>query len=286
MVVNAEVTNLAPKVIGLFNPARTPRVFNAGLTVIDAQDVVRPYLAESLPQLQHRILAGPPRWQDGDHLELRPGLTWHDGQPLTAEDFVFAHQIYTTAGLAVFEPRPQNFIERLAADDPLTVCIGWRSPFLDNGQGLDPLPRALLAESLTALQRDPAGQRGPFMSRRFWTTEYVGAGPFRLTAWEPGSHLEGEAFGGHVLSKPHIDRVQIRFIADENTLQGPQWVLRGRRRRAIPARCRVCRRRAPARAAAAYFDQHLTAWRGSTFNPAYCRPLWGAIRKPMPRFRA
>jgi ABC-type oligopeptide transport system substrate-binding subunit len=37
---------------------------------------------------------------------LRPNLTWQDGQPLTAEDFVFGWQVSRAPGLGVFSPSP------------------------------------------------------------------------------------------------------------------------------------------------------------------------------------
>ena len=56
------------------------------------------------------------------------------------------------------------------------------------------------------------------MAQRFWKFDYVGAGPFKLTNWEPASHLEGEAFDGHVLGRPKIERIVIRLINNENTV--------------------------------------------------------------------
>ena len=219
MVVNVEVKNLSPKAVGDTNPTRTTRIFNAGLTILDAQDNVRPYLAEALPQL------GSETWQafaDGrmeTTWKLRPGLTWHDGQPLVAEDFVFALQVYRSPELsAFFLNRPQDIIDQIVAVDPQTIRIHWRAPFLHTGDGIEPLPRGRLAEAFAALEQDPRGQRDAFTSLRFWTTEYVGAGPYSLTTWEPASHIEGAAFDGHVLGKPRIDRVVVRFINDENVV--------------------------------------------------------------------
>jgi peptide/nickel transport system substrate-binding protein len=148
---------------------------------------------------------------------LRPGLTWHNGQPLTADDFVVAFTLYKAPSLAVFEPKPQNLIDQIVAVDPHTIRVVWNAPYLDTGLGLDPLPRAILADDFATFEQDPGGQRDAFMSLRFWTTEYAGAGPFRLTNWEPASHMEGEAFGGHALGRPRIDRFVLRFSNDGNT---------------------------------------------------------------------
>jgi peptide/nickel transport system substrate-binding protein len=39
-----------------------------------------------------------------------------------------------------------------------------------------------------------------------------------VTRWEPASFIEGEAFDGHVLGRPKIDRLVLRIFNDENTV--------------------------------------------------------------------
>jgi ABC-type transport system substrate-binding protein len=69
------------------------RLLNASLAMMDSQGAIYPYLAETLPQLQTAS------WQvfDDGRMEttylLRRNLTWHDGSPLTADDFAFAYRI-------------------------------------------------------------------------------------------------------------------------------------------------------------------------------------------------
>jgi peptide/nickel transport system substrate-binding protein len=68
-----------------------------------------------------------------------------------------------------------------------------------------------------AMTQDPSAVPA-FFNQPFWTSEYVGAGPFVLRRWEPGSFLEGEAFVGHVLGRPRVDRLIMRIFPDENTV--------------------------------------------------------------------
>src|SRR5439155_14255488 len=68
-------------------------LFHAGLVSDDAQGNLQPRLAAKVPSIADgdwRIL---PDGRMELTWKLRPGLTWHDGAPLTADDFVFGIEI-------------------------------------------------------------------------------------------------------------------------------------------------------------------------------------------------
>lgn len=219
MAMRFEVTDFAPKIPGNSNPTLTKRLFNADLALIDGTGAVRPYLAASLPEL------GTDSWRllPGGGMEttyrLRPGLTFHDDHPLTAEDFVFAWRMYTAPGLAIFSPSPQDRIESVTAPDPLTLVIRWRALYpeanaLKDGD-LTPVPTHILEPVLQAYLEDPTHQPA-LVNHPYWTTEYIGAGPFKLEGWERGTRIEGSAFAGHALGRPKIDRIVVQIMPDEN----------------------------------------------------------------------
>jgi peptide/nickel transport system substrate-binding protein len=52
----------------------------------------------------------------------------------------------------------------------------------------------------------------------YWTNEYIGAGPYKLTSWQHGIELDGAAFDGHVLGRPKIDKIVERIMDDENSI--------------------------------------------------------------------
>src|SRR5438093_315735 len=101
ILVGREPLSLSLKALGqaLSTIASTRRLFNATLTLIDAGGTPHPYLAEALPQLNTDSWRVAP---DG-HMEttypLRGNTTWHDGTPLTANDFVFSWRVYSEAQL-------------------------------------------------------------------------------------------------------------------------------------------------------------------------------------------
>jgi peptide/nickel transport system substrate-binding protein len=192
------------------------RLFNAGLAITDEQDVPHPYLVEALPQLNTET------WRvnaDGTMetiYRLRPNLTWHDGRPLTAEDFVFSWNVFATPELGSASSPPLNQIEEVTASDSRTVVIRWKRSYPYAGQlqaaDLPPLPRHLLESSFSSSQLDS------FAALPYWTTEYVGPGPYRIERWEPGSFMEASAFDGHPLGRAKIEKMRLQFISDPNTV--------------------------------------------------------------------
>src|SRR6266511_2209708 len=69
--------------------------FNAALDTQDARENNVPQLAEALPQLNTDTWRLLPDGRMQTRYTLKPNLTWHDGTPLTAEDFVFAFNLYS-----------------------------------------------------------------------------------------------------------------------------------------------------------------------------------------------
>lgn len=216
-----EVTDLAPKITGSNSPVGSKRLFNADLALVDSAGSRRPYLAEELPQLHTDTWRVFPDGRMETTYRLRPGLTWHDGRPLSAEDFVFAWRAYTAPGLGMFASGPEDQMESVLAHDERTLVIRWRTPNPDAGAlvhgQLNPLPRHILEDVFVGVGQDPAAADA-IARHPYWNTEYVGAGPFRLARWELGVSLEGVAFDGHALGRPKLDRVILRIIPDENAV--------------------------------------------------------------------
>jgi peptide/nickel transport system substrate-binding protein len=212
---------MAAKVLGSNGPLNTTRLFNASLVLYDDKGMTRTYLAETLPELNTDSWKVFPDGRMETIYKLKPNLTWHDGTPLTAEDFAFATRLYKDPGLRVFTRTPQGAIDTVLAPDPRTVLIQWKAPNPDAGilsfSDFDPLPMHLL-EGLynDYLQGTVTGEA--LFSNSFWTVDYIGAGPYRLERWEPGVQLQGVAFDGHVHGKPKIERIIIRIAIDENTV--------------------------------------------------------------------
>lgn len=137
---------------------------------------------------------------------LRKGILWEDGRELTAEDVAFTYRLiidpatgspYAEDFLRIkelrvldrysFEARYEQFFSRAVSS--------WMSPILPKhvleGQNIRTTPFA----------RKP-----------------VGAGPYRLKSWEPGSRITLAASPTYFEGKPHISEVVYRIIPDSATM--------------------------------------------------------------------
>jgi peptide/nickel transport system substrate-binding protein len=221
--IRVEPNTLAAKALGQQGGGvatyLSKRMFNADLTILDEQALPRPYLAEALPQLNTDTWHVFPDGRMETTYQLRPNLAWHDGTPLSSEDFVFAWRVYSSPELGASASLPFSLIEQVLAPDARTVQIRWKRPYPAAGAlqstgtgatGLPPLPRALLQSTLDG------GSVDAMVNHPFWTREFVGLGPFKLVSWEPGAFIEGVAFDKHVLGRPRLDRIKLLFMPDSN----------------------------------------------------------------------
>jgi len=190
------------------------RFFNATLDVFDMKSNPQPQLAEALPELNTDTWRLLPDGRMETRYTLRPNLTWHDGAPLTSEDFVFGLKVYKSPDLGSASKRPIPQMDDIVVDDDRHFTIRWNQPYVDAAGmhiSFQALPRHILEEEFN--KGDPAG----FTSLPFWTVNYVGAGPYKLDHWEPGSSLEASAFDNYALGKPKIGKIRIMIMNDPQT---------------------------------------------------------------------
>ncbi len=194
----------------------TVALFVARLVHTDDLDTAQAVLSEAIPELNTDTWRVFPDGKMETTFHLRPNLTWHDGTPLTAEDVVFTQKtnaIQLAAGLSqsAISPVEHRAIEEITAPDPRTVVIRWKQLYADAVRlDLKVLPRHILESVVEEGRSEVLG------SHLYWTTGYVGAGPFRVAQWTPGAFIGGTAFEGYALGKPKIDRVRVTWSGDPN----------------------------------------------------------------------
>ena len=138
--------------------------------------------------------------------KLKEGLRWQDGHPLTADDVTFTYNLmidpktptaYAADFLNVKEYRqtgPLSFEVRY--DAPYArAAVTWMQPIL---------PKHILEHENIATTR--------------YARNPIGAGPFKLKSWEPGSRIVLEANDLYFKGRPYLDEVIYRIIPDSTTM--------------------------------------------------------------------
>jgi peptide/nickel transport system substrate-binding protein len=216
VIIGREVTSLAGKPLqgrsGSAGGVVVP--FNASLDRNDDEGQPVPQLAEARPELNTESWRVFPDGRMHTTYRLRPNLSWHNGEPLTADDFVFAWQVYRSPDFGT-GGAPLGYMEQVHAPDPRTLVIEWSQLYPDAGvlgpAGFPPLPKAVLGQPFQDMDSVQ------FAGLPFWVGDYVGLGPYKVERFEPGSWVEASAFAGFVQGAPKIERMRVAFIQDPNT---------------------------------------------------------------------
>jgi peptide/nickel transport system substrate-binding protein len=192
------------------------QLLNSGLTVKDSQGTLRAQLAEEVPSLENGRWKLLPDGRMETSWTIRAGAIWHDGTPFTADDLRFTAEVAGDKELAILRSVAFDALERIETPDARTLIVTWSKPYIDADQlftilHAPPLPQHLLGQIYQADKRS-------LLEQPFWSQEYIGTGPYRLTSFVRDSHITLAANERYVLGRPKIDEIEVRLIEDLNTL--------------------------------------------------------------------
>ncbi len=167
----------------------------AGLTSHDEENNVVPALAESWDFNEETLTYT---------FHLREGLTFHDGEPLTAEDVEF------TLNAILDEDNQSEIIsnytdiEEITCPDDLTVEIrlSQANAAFPDYMSVGILPKHLL--------------EGEDLTTSDFNQNPVGAGPYRLTEWDQGQSITMERFSNYYGGTPNIEKVIFKIVPDSD----------------------------------------------------------------------
>ena len=132
---------------------------------------------------------------------LREGVTFHNGQPVTAEDVVYSLKRAAgsendgTALISAF-----SNMKAVEADEDGHVILTLNAPgleFINSVASASIIP----ADSGAGIGSDP-----------------IGTGPFKFVSYSPQDNLVMEKYDGYWGEKAHLDQVTFRFIGEINTM--------------------------------------------------------------------
>ena len=166
-----------------------------GLTAHDGENNVVPGLAES--------------WDFDEQtntytFHLQSGVTWHDGEPFTADDVRFTIE-------AIMNPdngseNAPNFedVEEITVADNQTISFRLSAP---NVAFLDYMTMAILPQHLL---------EGEDMQTSDFFRAPVGTGPYKLSSWDVGQSIVMEKNESYFKGVPGIDRIIFKIVPADN----------------------------------------------------------------------
>ncbi len=164
-----------------------------------------PYVPDPFPALATEALQlDSLEWR----VRLRPGVTWHDGEPFTAEDVVFTYEYYRDGPPNRYTHHVSEVpqIDRIVEEDSLTVrfVCGYPCPTL---------ARITLADLPIIAEHQWRGVDQP----RSFVELPVGTGPYRLVDYRPDRSYRLEANAAYFLGTPAVRTLVLPVLPNAST---------------------------------------------------------------------
>jgi peptide/nickel transport system substrate-binding protein len=188
-----------------FDPSTAPpQITPFGMLYALHDALVRPYPGQKMgPSLAESWRESP----DGTMYEfkLRPGLRFHNGDPLTTEDVKFSFDRYRGAAAKVL----QEHVERVEIVDPLIVRFHLKAPWPD----------------FMAFYGTTATAAGIVVPKNYLTQvgddgfkkHPIGAGPYKFLSQRPGIEVVLEAYPGYWRRVPNVKTLVMKSVPESTT---------------------------------------------------------------------
>ncbi len=139
-------------------------------------------------------------------MHVRPGIKWHDGVELTAEDIVFTSEYLANPDLDIYAGMQVESTEQYELVDKYTYKIKTEYP---NTSVLaawsTPLPKHIWENV------DPSN-----FSKAKEGSAPIGCGPFKFVEYKVGEYIKFERFDDYWGGKPYLDTLYLRIIGDNS----------------------------------------------------------------------
>lgn len=180
----------------------------------DPSGQIHPGLAKELPTIANGgVSADAKTWT----FRLRPGLTWSDGVPLTADDIDFTWKLWLNpkfgaAGTATL----RKIASAEVSADKLSITFHLKVPFAPfivawTDAGSAPLPMHHFASIAPETIKKSSDNLNPAVTN----------GPFMMSESKPDDHLTMVRNSHYYLASqglPYLDKVVFRLVGNQNTI--------------------------------------------------------------------
>lgn len=190
-------------------------IVHSGLYVRDTFATQIPRVAETIPTQENGLWKLFPDGRMEVTWKIRPDARWHDGAPITSADLLFNAALRQDPNIPDFSTGEFLLVDGIEALDDRSIVVKWKAPYIQ-ADDMGAFSRLRPAHILEEAHRTQTSET--FLQHPYWVHGFVGAGPFRLKDFVPGSHLVLGAFDQYFLGRPRIDEITIRFFTDVNTM--------------------------------------------------------------------
>jgi peptide/nickel transport system substrate-binding protein len=172
---------------------------------IDPEGKFIPNLATEIPTVENGGIS-----KDGLTwtIKLRPDVTWHDGQPFTADDVAFTLDVIMNPKVTVRSREGHEHVEHYAARDSHTIEIKLKesfAPYLVSWQKTSVIPKHILSTV-------------PDINTASFNTNPVGTGPFKLKERVAGSYIAFAPNPKYHGGAPKLISLIQKYVPDQQTL--------------------------------------------------------------------
>jgi peptide/nickel transport system substrate-binding protein len=174
---------------------------------IDDQTSPVPAIAEEIPSAENGGLNA-----DGTvfTIKIRKDAVWSDGQPITANDFVFTYQMVLDDKNTVNSRDPwDQKVKSVEAKDDQTLVITTNEPYAPWLAKLNmiPIPEHILK---------PVFDSDGTLDKADWNRNpTVASGPYNFVEWQSGSKITLAANDKYFLGKAKIPNIVVRMIPED-----------------------------------------------------------------------
>ena len=172
----------------------------------DDQNIPFPKLVTEIPSIENGGLS-----EDGltITMHLRDDIVWSDGEPITAEDFVFTYNMIMDPGNTVASQYPYDYLESVEAPDAQTVVMTFTEPF---APWQSTFWRTILPKHIL----EPVFEAEGSIDEAEWNrAPTVGCGPFVFSEWESGSYIRFVKNTNYWEGEPKLDEIYLQFVPDD-----------------------------------------------------------------------
>src|SRR5688572_12790895 len=182
---------------------------------------IYPVMVEEVPTVENGMVTTNEAGNTVVTYKLREGMKWSDGEPITADDCMFWHEITMDLSTSANYTRGNypSVVEGMEKVDDLTFILTYNQPYPD--YQVDSYARCSYPEHILRPVLEAEGTID--QAAYFAGTGTVGYGPYKVDTWAVGDNLalvRNENWDG---DQPAIDRIILKFIPDtaqmENALE-------------------------------------------------------------------